>query len=229
VVVDARLLAVTRNDVAVEDRVADLFDVHYLPLCRLAGLLLGDGALAEDVVQDAFLRTFSGWWRLRDPDKAERYLRRSVVNLCRSKFRHRDAEHRGNALVALREDRADGPPSRAGDDQDTVVVVLDAVRSLPPRQRMSIVLRYYLDLPEAEVAVLMGCSTGTVKSQVAKAKLTLAVALGDWGDPGPVPEAETEALPVTRPGRGDGVPGGQDGRDPAPLLAPETTHERWAP
>jgi hypothetical protein len=94
---------------------------------------------------------------------------------------------------------------------------------------MSIVLRYYLDLPEAEVAVLMGCSTGTVKSQVAKAKLTLAVALGDWGEPGPVPKAETEALPVTRPGRGDGVPGGQDGRDPAPLLAPETTHERWAP
>ncbi|MDQ1366564.1 MAG: hypothetical protein QOE57_2606, partial [Acidimicrobiaceae bacterium] len=54
-------------------------------------------------------------------------------------------------------------------------------------------------------------------------------ALGDWGDPGPVPEAETEALPVTRPGLGDGVPGGQDGRDPAPLLAPDTTQERWAP
>jgi RNA polymerase sigma-70 factor (sigma-E family) len=213
VVVDARLLAVTRSDAAVEDRVADLFDLHYLPLCRLAGLLLGDAALAEDVVQDAFLRTFSGWWRLRDPDKAERYLRRSVVNLCRSKFRHRDAEHRGNALVALGELGA-GPWSRDNDDQETVVVVLEAVRGLPPRQRMSIVLRYYLDLPEAEVAVLMGCSTGTVKSQVAKAKLALAVALGDPVES--VPKAVTEAGP-------------KPGPEPGATPSSETTQERWAP
>ncbi len=206
---DARLLAVTRDDATVEDRVADLFDRHYLGLCRLACLLLGDAAQAEDVVQEAFLRTFSGWWRLRDPDKAERYVRRSVVNLCRSRFRHRDAEHRGNAAVALQEGRTEGLASRTSDDQDTVVVVLEAVRNLPPRQRMSIVLRYYLDLPEAEVAVLMGCSTGTVKSQVAKAKQTLAVALGD--------NDESVRAPVSAQ------------QVPVPLVAPETTDERWAP
>ncbi|MDQ1391920.1 MAG: hypothetical protein QOF30_897 [Acidimicrobiaceae bacterium] len=215
-VVDARLLPVTRDDATVEDRVADLFDRHYLALCRLACLLLGDAAQAEDVVQEAFLRTFSGWWRLRDPDKAERYVRRSVVNLCRSRFRHRDAEHRGNAMVALREGRLEGLPSRGGDDQDTVVVVLEAVRNLPPRQRMSIVLRYYLDLPEAEVAVLMGCSAGTVKSQVAKAKLALAVALGD--------DDESAPAPVPAP-----APGPAPQRVPVPPVAPETTDERWAP
>jgi RNA polymerase sigma-70 factor (sigma-E family) len=166
------------SDAGAEDRLAVLFDRHYLPLCRLASLLLSDAALAEDVVQEAFLRTFSGWRRLRDPELAERYLRRSVVNLCRSRFRRRDAEHRGNAASDA---WADHDPHRAGwesDRHDTVMVVLDAVRELPPRQRMSIVLRYYLDLPEAEVARLMGCSTGTVKSQVAKARRALAVTLG---------------------------------------------------
>jgi RNA polymerase sigma-70 factor (sigma-E family) len=176
VVVDARLLTVTRGDTRAEDRVARLFDHHYLPLCRLASLLLSDAALAEDVVQEAFLQTFSGWWRLRDPDRAEHYLRRSVVNLCRSRWRHRDVEQRGNAAVHARAQRE--PEGWGSDRQETVMVVLAAVQGLPPRQRETIVLRFYLDLAEAEVAALMGCSVGTVKSQVAKAKAALAVALG---------------------------------------------------
>jgi RNA polymerase sigma-70 factor (sigma-E family) len=183
VLVDARLLAVTGREPRVEDRVAGLFDLHYLPLCRLACLLLGDSALAEDVVQEAFLRTFAGWKRLRDPERAEQYLRRSVVNLCTSRFRRRGAEQRGNAKFGVGGGDEDASRSWSSDRQDTVVVVLAAVRCLPPRQRMSIVLRYYLDLPEAEVAALMGCTTGTVKSQVAKAKATLAFALRE-GDPG---------------------------------------------
>jgi len=96
----------TRADAGVEDRVAGLFDQEYLPLCRLACLLLSDAALAEDVVQEAFLRTFSGWRRLRQPDQAEAYLRRIVVNLCRSRYRHRDAEQRGNATVGGRDNAA---------------------------------------------------------------------------------------------------------------------------
>lgn len=173
---DARLLAVTGTDAGAEARVASLFDDHYLSLCRLASLLLSDAASAEDVVQEAFLRTFSGWRRLRDPDAAERYLRRSVVNLCRSRWRHRDVEHRGNAVLRSREEREADRHGDA-DRHDTAMVVMEAVRGLPPRQRMTIVLRYYLDLPEAAVADLMGCSTGTVKSQVAKAKVSLAEAL----------------------------------------------------
>jgi len=183
VVVDARLLAVNRGDAGASDRVALLFDHHYLPLCRLASLLLGDAASAEDVVQEAFLRTFSGWLRLRDPERAEHYLTRSVVNLCRSRWRHRDVEQRGNAAAGVTPDGARGWDS---DRQDTVITVLAAVRLLPPRQRMTIVLRYYLDLPEAEVAELMGCAMGTVKSQMAKARASLAIALGE----GPAAPAE---------------------------------------
>jgi len=73
------------------------------------------------------------------------------------------------------------------------MVVLAAVQQLPPRQRMSIVLRYYLDLPEADVAQLMRCSTGTVKSQVAKAKVALAAALGPQTPTTPL----TPVTPVT--------------------------------
>ena len=82
-----------------DERVARLFDQHYLRLCRLASLLLGDATLAEDIVQEAFLRTLSGWLRLREPERAEHYLTRSVVNLCRSRWRHRDVEQRGNAAA----------------------------------------------------------------------------------------------------------------------------------
>jgi RNA polymerase sigma-70 factor (sigma-E family) len=173
------------SEAGVQDRVAVLFDHLYLPLCRLAALLLGDASVAEDVVQEAFLRTFSGWARIRDPERAEHYLRRSVVNLCRSRFRHREVEHRGNCLVGNRDERENGRRSWDSDRQDTVVVVLEAVRRLPPRQRMTIVLRYYLDLTEAEVAKLMGCSTGTVKSQVTKAKAALALNLDPPGATSP--------------------------------------------
>ena len=126
----------------------------------------------------------SGWLRLRDPERAEHYLTRSVVNLCRSRWRHRDVEQRGNAAAGRQQGRGPGWDS---DRQDTVVVVLDAVRALPPRQRLTIVLAYYLDLPEAKVAQLMGCAPGTVKSQMAKAKASLAVALGEASALGEAP------------------------------------------
>ena len=190
--VDARLLAVTRAEPGVDERVALLFDRHYLPMCRLATLLLSDAAGAEDVVQEAFLRTFSGWRRLRDPERAEQYLRRSVVNQCKSRFRHRDVEHRGNARIGVGDDRDGNRRSLESDRADTVLDVLDAVRLLPPRQRMTIVLRFYLDRSESEVADLMGCSTGTVKSQTAKAKSALAMALAPSGERGgPPPERST--------------------------------------
>src|ERR1700730_1085379 len=148
-----------------------LFDAHYQGLCRLAFVLLGDGAQAEDVVQEAFLRTFTGWGRLRDRSRADAYLRRSVVNISRSRLRRRGVEGRGNA-AAHRDARTGGPP--AGPDLD----LLEAVRTLPPRQRATVALFYYADLPESEVANALGCSVGTVKSQLAKARATLARGLG---------------------------------------------------
>ena len=79
-----------------DEQVAALFDEHYAGLCRLATLLLDDRGAAEEVVQEAFLRTYSGWWRIRHPERARAYLRAAVVNQCRSRGRRRVSEDRGN-------------------------------------------------------------------------------------------------------------------------------------
>ena len=162
----------TAVEAGTTDLLASLFDAHYRSLCRLAYVLLGDPAHAEDVVQEAFLRMFTGIGRLRDRGRADAYLRRSVVNLSRSRLRRRSVEGRGNA-AAHRADRRESP--MGGSDLD----LLEAVRALPPRQRAAVALFYYADLPESEVASTLGCSIGTVKSQLAKARATLARCLGE--------------------------------------------------
>jgi len=154
------------------DLLSVLFDAHYRELCRLAYVLLGDGPQAEDVVQEAFLRTFTGLGRLRDRSRADAYLRRCVVNLSRSRLRRRSTEGRCNEAVhRTHRDETFTTPA----DLDMV----EAVRSLPPRQRAAVVLFYFADLPETEVAATLGCSVGTVKSQLAKARAALARGLGD--------------------------------------------------
>lgn len=154
-----------------DDAVAELFDAHYVGLCRLATYLLDDPGQAEEAVQEAFLRTFAGWRRLRHPERAGAYLRAAVVNQCRSRGRRRVHEQRSNRAVW-----AETTEVTQADVERTseVLVVLDAVRSLPTRQREAVVLRYYSDLSEAEVAQALGCSIGTVKSQLFKARAALA-------------------------------------------------------
>jgi RNA polymerase sigma-70 factor (sigma-E family) len=177
------------------DLLSQLFDAHYRSLCRLAYVLLGDLGQSEDVVQEAFLRTFTGVGRLRDRSRADAYLRRSVVNLCRSRLRRRSVEDRGSAAAAwqastsgwhgiagdatpARPEPVVEPPSLRDPD------LLAAVRALPPRQRAAVVLFYYADLPESEVASTLGCSVGTVKSQLAKARAALARCLGQHPEEG---------------------------------------------
>lgn len=178
------------------DRViVEMFDGHYTGLCRLASLLLDDRAAAEEVVQEAFLRTFAGWRRIRQPERAQWYLRAAVVNLCRSRLRRRVTEDRGNRAATLDAGRVLGhlvgrgaadEPGRPADTEQTgeVLAVLAAVRSLPPRQREAVVLRYYQDLSEADIAATLGCSPGTVKSQLAKARATLGRLLAEPTGPG---------------------------------------------
>ena len=162
-----------------EELVRALFAAHYVALCRLAHLLLGDGAAAEEVVQEAFLRTFVGWRRLRRPECGDRYLRAAVVNLCRSRLRRLALERRFAAGARAEPDRWEDRSPQDSDDG----LVARAVRALPPRQRAAVVLRYYSDLPEADIAATLGCSVGTVKSQLAKARVSLARTLS----PGDLP------------------------------------------
>lgn len=160
-----------------DEAVSELFDRHYAPMCRLAYAILGDAALAEEMVMEALLKTFSGWGRLRDTERVDAYLRRAVVNLCRSKIRRKVIERRVNATIHHRDERKapDWDPER----HETSRLVWQAVIGLPERQRACVVLRYFEDLPEAQIAEVLDCSVGTVKSQLSKARAKLQGALGD--------------------------------------------------
>jgi RNA polymerase sigma-70 factor (sigma-E family) len=153
--------------------VAALFDAHYTPMCRLAFVILGDSAAAEEIVMEALLKTLGGWSRIRNPERADAYLRRAVVNLCRSRIRRKAIEGR----IGL----AGTPPARDWDPdvRERDRLVWQAVRSLPVRQRACVVLRYYEDLPESRIAEILDCSTGTVKSQLFKARSKLQRVLGE--------------------------------------------------
>jgi RNA polymerase sigma-70 factor (sigma-E family) len=165
-----------RADLERDDRLAQLFDAHYASLCRLAYVILGDAQLAEEMVMEALLKTFTGWRRIRDLERADVYLRRAVVNLCRSRIRRKAIEMRVNAAVHRSEERkaSDWDPDR----HETSRIVWDAVRKLPERQRACVVMFYYEDLPETHIADVLDCSVGTVKSQLSKARAKLEKWLG---------------------------------------------------
>ena len=156
------------------EAVARLFDEHYRPLCRLAYVIVGDASVSEEIVMDALVRTFSGWGRLRDPGKAHIYLRRAVINLCRSGIRRKQLERR-----ALQRPAAAQTTESQADAHATRDVVVAAVRDLPQRQRACVVLRYFEDLSDADIAEILDCSVGTVKSQLAKARSKLHESLRD--------------------------------------------------
>jgi len=146
-----------------------LYTSHYRSLVRLSTLLLHDQAAAEDVVQDAFVAMHSSWRRLRDSEKALAYLRQAVVNRSRSRLRHlKVADRKAPALLST--DSVAGLPSAehgalAALERERV---MRALRSLPVRQREVLVLRYYADLSEAQIAEAMGISTGAVKSHASR-------------------------------------------------------------
>jgi RNA polymerase sigma-70 factor (sigma-E family) len=149
-----------------DEAVTHLFGAHYRSLVRLAMLLLHEQAVAEEIVQDAYVALHANWRRLREADKALAYLRVAVVNRSRSALRHRRVVL--SHLAAARP-TPDAPSAEAGAMQALHnAAVMAAVRALPARQREAIVLRYYVDLSEAEIAEAMGISRGAVKSHTAR-------------------------------------------------------------
>jgi RNA polymerase sigma-70 factor (sigma-E family) len=148
--------------------VTDLFRAHSPALVRLALLLVGDQQSAEDVVQDAFIGLHRA--RLRDQEKALPYLRVAVVNGCRSVHR---ARRRAAALRPHHEPPVWSAESAAIVNEDRREV-LAAVAKLPRRPREVLALRYYLGLPETEIAAILGISRGTVSSTVSRGLAALA-------------------------------------------------------
>lgn len=154
---------------------SELFDQHFAGLRRLAFALLGNASAADEVAQEAFVRLYASWRRVDELDHPPSYLRRIVVNLCRSRSR-RAALHRRSEPLLRRDDVSRDP------DVALRLDVWNALEKLPQRQRACVVLRYLEDLPEAEVAQLLGCSVGTVKSQLHKAKAKLEATLAGAGE-----------------------------------------------
>jgi RNA polymerase sigma-70 factor (sigma-E family) len=175
-ILEGGVSVVRRADTERDRAISALFDRHYAPMCRLAYVILGDAALAEEIVMEALIKTFSGWGRIRDVSRADAYLRRAVVNLCRSKIRRKSIEARVNAVSYRRAEL--NPPDWDPESHETSRLVLAAVRGLPERQRACVVLRYFEDMPEGQIADILGCSVGTVKSQLSKARAKLEKSLG---------------------------------------------------
>jgi RNA polymerase sigma-70 factor (sigma-E family) len=153
--------------------VTELYATHYRSLVRLAALLVRDVATAEEVVQDSFVAVHGGWLRLRDSEKALSYLRQSVVNRSRSVLRHRVVVDRNSPKPT-----PDMPSAELGAiAQLERAAVIQALRGLPERQREALVLRFYADMSEAQIADAMQISKGAVKSHTARAMSTLRAVL----------------------------------------------------
>jgi RNA polymerase sigma-70 factor (sigma-E family) len=145
------------------------FEKHHLSLLRLCVLLSGQREDAEDIVQEAFIRSARKLPELTD-EAVGPYLRAAAVNLWKNRLRRARMERRVRPSSARPE-----LPQAAGEWDD----VWRAVKRLPPRRRACVVLRFYEDMSEAETARVLGCSVGTVKSQTSRALLSLRKELGD--------------------------------------------------
>lgn len=142
--------------------VSDLYAAHWHSLVRLAYLMVHDVTLAEDIVQDALVTVHQRWSSLRDPHAALGYVRRTVVNGARSALRHQGVVDRYARRTD--EDRVGVSPEQTALDRAEHDEMLRALGSLSDKQREVLILRYYGDLSEAEIADALGISRGAVKT-----------------------------------------------------------------
>jgi RNA polymerase sigma-70 factor (sigma-E family) len=147
------------------EAVAALYAEHALGLVRLAVIMTGDQASAEDIVQDAFLGLYRRWEQLTDTSFPLAYVRASVLNGCRSALRRRSRLRPADLAADVPGESAEARAMLSEEQR----AVARAIRRLPGRQREALVLRYYLDLSEEEIARTMGISRGTVKSATSRA------------------------------------------------------------
>jgi RNA polymerase sigma-70 factor (sigma-E family) len=159
----------TRTEWLADGAVTELYSAHYWTLVRLASVVVRDISTAEEVVQDTFVSMAGGCQRLRESDKTLAYVRQAIVNRSRSVIRHR--------LVVDKNQQKQAPDMPSAEHGALTLLersaVVSALRELTDRQRQVMVLRYYADLTEAEIAAAMGISRGAVKSHAARAMTAL--------------------------------------------------------
>lgn len=157
-----------------------LYGEHWSPMVRTAWLLTGDQSAAEDLVADSLLAVHQAWDRLRSTQAAGAYLRRVVVNRSRSAVRHR--------IVVDRFARTDRPASTSPSAEQSVLAresrerLLAALEMLPPRQREVVVLRYFADLSEAQIAETLQIAPGSVKAHAHRALSALRARTELWDE-----------------------------------------------
>jgi len=156
-----------------DQALAALYSEHYRSLVRMAAFLVRDTDTAQEVVQGSFVAMHQGWRRLRDSDKALSYLRQSIVSRSRSVLRHETAVN-GNT--------PEPPPGMPSAEHGAILqlerpAIMAAVRELPARQREALVLRYYGDLSETQIAAVMGISRRAARSHTVRALAALQAVL----------------------------------------------------
>jgi RNA polymerase sigma-70 factor (sigma-E family) len=167
-----------RDDGEAKRQFSDYFAVRRDVVRRTAYLLCGDWHWADDLAQDAFIRLASSWDKVRDQQALDAFVRTCLIRAYLSE----------TSRVWRRRERivADPPEVANGhDDAESSVrriVFARALKQLPPRQRVTLICRFYQGLDVAETAEVMNCSTGTVKSQTARGLAALRALLGDAVD-----------------------------------------------
>lgn len=158
------------------DHLTETYRAHYRSLLGLAALLLDDTASCEDVVQEAFIRVHSARNRVRDPEKTLAYLRQTVVNLSRSALRRRIL-----GLKLLSKPMPDMASAEEGayDQLERDALIKDA--GLQRRQREVLVLRYFADMTEVQVAETLGISLGSVKAYGSRGIAALRIVMEAQG------------------------------------------------
>jgi RNA polymerase sigma-70 factor (sigma-E family) len=156
-----------------EAATARLFRARYSELVGLAGLLTGDRGAAEEVVQDAFAKFQLSRHRVMDPQREVAYLRSIVCNLARGRLRRWSLERRRRA--APMPEAVEWPDAAVAQHRREVVAA--ALARLPRRQRECVVLRYWLDLSEPDIASSLGLAVGSVKSHLHRGRAALEIHL----------------------------------------------------
>lgn len=167
-----------------QDEFTEFMLGNWSQLFRLAFVLTGDRGLAEDLVQATLAKVYAAWPRVVRAGNVNAYVRKVLINSSRDSFRRRRGRE---VLTEIIPDTWDNTGRRRPADLEIRADMLAALMSLPAKQRAAVVMRYWLDMPESEVAQVLGCSVGTVKSQafhaLAKLRIDPRLAEGagsDW-------------------------------------------------
>lgn len=151
------------------DQIIELYNTHHDGLVRFAALVAPEDGMAEDLVQEAFVRLYKSWGRIRDPEKVPAYMRSTIANLARGRGRR--------MAVAVRNRPEPGPDAASAEEHairdENRDEVIGLLRTLPPRQRECLVLRYYQGLNESEIARTLKISVGSVRTHTSRGMAAL--------------------------------------------------------